>query len=268
MSEPLRQPAIGIIDPTSTVRTRPPGRPSAAVYVGLAAALTVAVVLGFARTFFFRPWYPEWARVHGAPETIFYVHGVAYAAWLLLLLAQTSLVAAGRVDIHRRLGLAGAGLAVVMVVLGAVGSLMAAARPTGFIDIPMPPLQFLVVPFTILVLFAVFVTLGDPQPAPSPESQALHDPRVHRAHRGRGRTLALRVHDGPVPRARARHDRALRGPVPGADDRLGPRLPRPAPSRDAVGRTALIANQLLRMPLAGTSAWLAFAGWAVSLVSS
>jgi hypothetical protein len=41
------------------------------VHFGLAIAISAAVVLGFARTFFFRPWYPEWARVHGAPETIF-----------------------------------------------------------------------------------------------------------------------------------------------------------------------------------------------------
>ena len=41
-----------------------------------------------------------------------------------------------------------------------MGSLIAAARPSGFIDIPMPPLQFLVVPFNLIVLFAVFVTLA------------------------------------------------------------------------------------------------------------
>jgi hypothetical protein len=33
------------------------------------------------------------------------------------------------------------------------------------------------------------------------------------------------------------------------------------------GGAALILNQLLRFKLAATSAWLAFAGWAVSLVS-
>jgi hypothetical protein len=38
-------------------------------YVGMAAALAAAVFLGFSRTFFLRPWYPDWARVHGAPET-------------------------------------------------------------------------------------------------------------------------------------------------------------------------------------------------------
>jgi len=69
-----------------------------------------APVIGFARTFFFRPWYPQYAHAHGAPESIFYVHGVAFTAWLLLLLAQTSLVTAGRVDVHRRLGWVGAAL--------------------------------------------------------------------------------------------------------------------------------------------------------------
>ena len=67
------------------------------------------------------------------------MHGIAFTAWLLLLLVQTSLVAAGRVDLHRRLGLGGAALAAVMVVLGTIGSLVAAARPTGFFDVPMPP---------------------------------------------------------------------------------------------------------------------------------
>jgi CBS domain-containing protein len=79
---------------------------------------------------------------------------------VLLLLTQTSLVAAGRVDLHRRLGVLGAGLAVVMVVLGTMGALMAASRPTGFIDVPVPPLQVLAIPFADLALFVAFVSLA------------------------------------------------------------------------------------------------------------
>ena len=93
-------------------------------YVGFAAAITAAVVLGFSPTFFLRPWYPDWARAHGAPETFFYIHGVVFVGWFLLLIAQPTLVAAGRVDIHRRLGVFGGGLAVAMVVLGTIGSLV------------------------------------------------------------------------------------------------------------------------------------------------
>src|SRR3954452_14086761 len=109
-------------------------------YTGFALAITMAVVLGFARTFFFRAWYPDWARLHGAPEPFFLVHGVAFAAWLLLLLTQASLVAAGRADIHRRLGLLGVGLAVIMLVLGIIGALMAAGRPARLPNAPVPPL--------------------------------------------------------------------------------------------------------------------------------
>ncbi len=237
------------------------------VVLGLAIAITAAIVLGFARTFFFRGWYPEWARAHGAPETIFYVHGVAYAAWLLLLLAQTSLVTAGRVDVHRRLGLAGAALAVVMVVLGIMGSLIAAGRPTGFIDIPMPPLQFLVVPFNLIVLFAVFVSLAIlNRRHPQSHKRYMILATIALMEAGVGR-WPFAVMNGPSP-------------VPGlgmielcVDLFLVPMIVWDIVSRGRPhpvtvwGGAALILNQLLRMKLAATGVWLAFAGWAVGLVS-
>jgi hypothetical protein len=151
------------LQPNLAVEAAPRRLPPSAerlFYLGLAAALAGAVFLGFARTFFLRQWFPEWARAHGAPEAIFYVHGVVFAGWFLLLLVQPSLVTAGRFDLHRRLGLLGAGLAVAMVILGTVGALIAAGRPTGFVDVPVPPLQFLVVPLAIIALFGVFVTLA------------------------------------------------------------------------------------------------------------
>jgi len=46
------------------------------------------------------------------------VHGVVFVAWLLVFLAQTTLVATGRVDLHRRLGYTVVGLAVLMVLSG------------------------------------------------------------------------------------------------------------------------------------------------------
>ena len=235
-------------------------------YTGFAVAITAAVVLGFARTFFFRAWYPDWARVHGAPETFFLIHGVAFVAWLLLLLTQTSLVAAGRVDLHRRLGVFGAGLAVVMLVLGIIGSLMAASRPTGFIDVPVPPLQFLAVPFFALGLFAAFVSL------------ALLNRRRPQHHK-RFMLLATIV---LVEAAVARWPFAFMTtalPIPGIgmtelclDLFLVPMLIWDLASRGRPhpvtlwGGLALIASQPFRFWLMGTPAWLAFAGWAVGLL--
>jgi hypothetical protein len=237
------------------------------VYLGLAIAITAAVVLGFARTFFFRPWYPEWAHAHGAPETIFYVHGVAFAAWFLLLLAQTSLVTAGRVDVHRRLGLVGAALAVIMVILGTVGSLIAAARPSGFIDIPMPPLQFLVVPFSLIVLFAVFVSLAIVN---------RRHPQSHKRYMILGCIALLEGGVGRWPFGFMNSP----SPIPGlgmielcVDLFLVPMIVWDVVSRGRPhpvtvwGGAALVLNQLLRLKLAATGAWLAFAGWAVRLVS-
>ena len=265
MSEPL--PLSTVPARTSTRDAQQLRRAERRLYLGLAIAITAAVVLGFARTFFFRPWYPQYAQAHGAPETIFYVHGVAFTAWLLLLLAQTSLVTAGRVDVHRRLGWVGAALAVIMVVLGTVGSLIAAARPSGFIDIPMPPLQFLVVPFNLIVLFAVFVTL------------AILNRRRSQSHKRYMILASIALIEAGV----GRWPFALMNtpsPVPGlgmielcVDLFLVPMIVWDVISRGRPhpvtvwGGLALIANQLLRFKLAATGAWLAFAGWAVRLVS-
>ena len=120
-------------------------------------AMLVAVYVGFARSFFLRPLFPEWP----APaEPVFYVHGAFFTAWMVLLVTQALLVATRRVDIHRKLGLAGVAIAAGMVVLGLLGSLVAANRPTGFNGVPVPPLQFLVVPLFDLVFFTLFFSLA------------------------------------------------------------------------------------------------------------
>jgi hypothetical protein len=266
MSEPLPL-GTPLAAPVRTLSGRRLRSAEHGVYLGLAIAITVAVVFGFGRTFFFRYWFPEWATAHGAPETIFYVHGVAFAAWLLLLLAQTTLVSTGRVAVHRRLGLVGAGLAVAMVVLGIVGSLIAAARPNGFIDIPAPPLQFLVVPFNIIVLFGVFVALGIAN---------RRNPQTHKRLMILGTIAIMEAGIGRWPFAFMNSP----SPIPGlgmielcVDLFLVPLLvwdvfSRGKPHPVTVwGGAALILNQLLRWKLAATGAWLAFATWAVALVS-
>jgi hypothetical protein len=59
-----------------------------------------------------------------------------------------------------RLGGVCRGRGVAMVILGAVGALLAAGRPKGFVNIPVPPLKFLVVPLADIALFGAFVALA------------------------------------------------------------------------------------------------------------
>jgi hypothetical protein len=126
-------------------------------YTGITIAIFLTVYVGFARSFFLRPLFPGWPSPH---ETIFYVHGALFSAWCCLFIAQASLVTARRADLHRKFGAWGAGLAAGMVVIGIWGALIAAARPTGFVGVPVPRLQFLIIPLFDMALFATFVTLA------------------------------------------------------------------------------------------------------------
>ena len=126
-------------------------------YTGMAIAILLTVFVGFGRSFFLRPLFPG----HPAPaESIFYVHGLVFTLWILLFVAQVSLIAIGNARMHKRLGLLGAALAIGMVVLGVTSALTAASRDTGFVNIPVPPLQFLAIPLFDMILFPTFVALA------------------------------------------------------------------------------------------------------------
>jgi hypothetical protein len=101
-----------------------PGRRYDNLFVsGMLALLLGTVLFGFARTYFL-------AGMLRAPlaNNLLHVHGAAFTCWMLLLIVQTSLVRAHRVDIHRKLGLAGFALACVMVVLGLLAAADALSR--------------------------------------------------------------------------------------------------------------------------------------------
>ncbi len=92
----------------------------------MALLMLATVFVGFARTYYF-------AGVFHAPlpSLIIHLHGAAFSCWILLLVTQASLVSAGRVDIHRRLGIAGMVLACVMVIVGVLAATDLLVRGTG-----------------------------------------------------------------------------------------------------------------------------------------
>jgi len=130
-----------------------------AFFIASSIGMALLVFVGFARTFFLRPWFPD-VGYAVASEAIFYIHGALFSAWMILLVAQTSLIRIGRVRFHRRMGIFGAILATSMVVIGIFGSIVAARRPDGFSDMPVPPLQWLAIPFFDMVFFGLFVGLA------------------------------------------------------------------------------------------------------------
>jgi hypothetical protein len=79
----------------------------------MALLILVTVFLGFAHTYYLAGLFRA-----PLPSLIVHLHGAAFSCWIILLVVQTSLIAARRVDIHRRLGIAGFALSCLIMVLG------------------------------------------------------------------------------------------------------------------------------------------------------
>src|SRR2546425_804228 len=118
-------------------------------FFGMALLILGTVFVGFAKSYFL-------AGVFRAPlpNVLIHMHGAAFTCWMLLLITQVSLVSAGRVDIHRKLGIAGFCLACLMVVLGtlAATNMLARGEPP-FADAK----AFYAVTLLDMVLFATMV---------------------------------------------------------------------------------------------------------------
>jgi hypothetical protein len=125
-------------------------------YTFMTLAIFAAMYVGFARSFFLRPWFPEVVPLT-PKEPFFYFHGAVFTTWFVLLVLQPALVGMRRVDLHRIVGQFAAAVAAALVVVGVTGAIMAARRPEGFLGVPIPPAQFLIVPLTDMLLFALII---------------------------------------------------------------------------------------------------------------
>ncbi|MPY87796.1 MAG: hypothetical protein GEU99_07730 [Luteitalea sp.] len=218
-------------------------------FTSMAAAAALTVFLGFAPTYYLK------GAFEGPPLTpLLHLHGALFTGWILLFILQTSLIAAKRTDIHRRLGVIGGLLAVAMVVAGAAAAMWSVRRgftPPG----GPPPLVFFAIPVGDLVVFSTLVGCGI----------------SYRCRPDTHKRLMLLATIGLLTAAIARlpfvagtgplvffgltdlfvvgclfHDRLTRGHVHPAF---------------LWGGLFLVVSQPLRLAIAGTGAWLAFAAW-------
>jgi hypothetical protein len=126
-------------------------------FLGMAVVSLIVVLIGFARTYFLVGWFRA-----PLPNLLIHIHGAAFTLWILLFTTQIGLVSARRTDVHRRLGLFGFGLAVVMIVLGV---LAAGDQLTRHLHQPGGETledvrAFYAVPLSGMVMFATFTALG------------------------------------------------------------------------------------------------------------
>ena len=88
-------------------------------YTSMAVVLAATVFLGFAPTFYLRGYLPLPPGANSL-SSLLVVHGLLNTLWFALFLLQTLLVANSRTDLHRRLGVLGAVLAIAVVIIGVI----------------------------------------------------------------------------------------------------------------------------------------------------
>jgi hypothetical protein len=220
-------------------------------FTGMAVAFAITVLAGFSRTYYLRPYF----NTSGLP-LLLHFHGLIFSSWLALLVTQTSLVAAKRTDIHRRLGIAGSVLAVMVVVIGSFTAVFRAK----IVEVPpgvASPLIFLTIPLGDMLVFAILVGAG------------FYFRRRVDVHK----RLMLLATIAILPAATARLPFAFIqevGPLAFfglADLFIVPCLiydlvARGRPHRATVlGGLLIVVSHPLRLMIGNTGAWLAFANW-------
>jgi hypothetical protein len=99
-------------------------------FSAMSVLLLVTVLIGFWPSYF------SHGIVHAPLKSpIIHLHDAVFSTWIVLLLVQEGLVVTGNIKLHRALGLAGFGLAILMVV---VGTLTATAQLGHSLDLQRP----------------------------------------------------------------------------------------------------------------------------------
>jgi uncharacterized membrane protein YozB (DUF420 family) len=124
-------------------------------YRGAAAAIAAVMFVGFARNYYLREWLgtrPITFMVH--------VHGLVMSAWVVLFGFQVLFVARHRVDWHRKLGVVGAVLAAVVLVLGVYTIAQSVQRQIPRAEPAAFALDFVAFDGLVLGVFGVLVLMA------------------------------------------------------------------------------------------------------------
>ena len=152
---PITTQAAALNDSVSRVRGAALARTrkqTHALYLLMTGALVATVVRGFWPTYFG----PLWQGTFKA-SWFMHLHAAVFTGWMALLVVQVALAAAGRVGLHRRLGVAGIGVGLLLLIMGLFVSFAAPAAHVraGRWSVDQAA-GFMLLPLVDMVLFAGF----------------------------------------------------------------------------------------------------------------
>lgn len=254
---------------TTDVVSRPPstglaGRRFDNVFFSAMALLILATVfIGFAHSYYL-------AGIFRAPlpSPIVHIHGAAMSCWILLFITQICLVSAGRVDIHRRLGIAGFLLACLMVVLGAwvaTAQLVRHAADPTRTDAKLIDIVYIVA-LTDLLIFATLIFFAfRTRSNPAAHKRLILIATIALTQAAIGRWPVAIVHNASVvaawPFLSFFVQFAFLLPVVAYDLWSTRRIHRATLWASAF----LVSLQVIKIPIGLTNAWHAFATWVMSV---
>jgi hypothetical protein len=108
----------------------------------------VTVWLGFSKTYYG----VGMVRTH-LPSPIIHIHAIVFTLWLVTLAVQTSLVSVRKVKLHMTVGLWGFALAAVMVVIGSLAAVNSLRRDMSPPGSGLSPETFFIVPVSGMLVF-------------------------------------------------------------------------------------------------------------------
>ncbi|MFL6468107.1 MAG: hypothetical protein ACJ72Z_09145 [Pyrinomonadaceae bacterium] len=120
-------------------------------FFAVAVLFPLAVLIGFAPTFYLKPLF----NAPPIPRTIVYIHGMLMTGWIALFITQVYLISAKRILVHRKLGFLGVALGLGIIVSGMLTAVAAAKFGSTSTPPGVAPLEFLIVPFGDLLVFAI-----------------------------------------------------------------------------------------------------------------
>jgi uncharacterized membrane protein YozB (DUF420 family) len=122
------------------------------LFAAAAVMFPVIVVVGFARTYYLKPYFGG----PPLPGLLVHLHGIVMTLWVGFFIAQVWLIRTKNHRRHMNIGIVGIILASLMIVIGFLTAIAAARYGSNSTPGGVDPLRFLVVPFADIVLFAIF----------------------------------------------------------------------------------------------------------------
>jgi len=118
-------------------------------FLVVAILFPITVLIGFGPTYYLKSFFTS----PPIPSTLVHLHGLGMSAWIILFATQVYLIRSTKIKLHQQLGITSIVLAVGIFVLGIMTGVASAQRGGGVPGIP--PLEFLIVPFGDMIVFAI-----------------------------------------------------------------------------------------------------------------